>query len=182
MKKFLLTLTCIMAMGLLTGAKAQVWGLKTSATMLATLTSNLEVSMSVADRATLHLPVMYNPWKFEENSRFQQLTAMPGVRLWKDKAYFGAFASAFAIASRFHMGGFFGHKYRYDGNMFGIGVGGGYAYLLSKRWNIEFELGVGFVRADYDKCAWQENSRRYESVLGFKLVPAKLDISVMYLF
>lgn len=77
-KLFLLMLmTTFLAMG---KSGAQSFSLRTSLTMLATATPNIEMSMPVSKRISVHLPVMYNPWIMRENSRFQQLTVMPGIR------------------------------------------------------------------------------------------------------
>lgn len=74
------------------------------------------------------------------------------------------------------------HKYRYDGRCFGGGIGGGYSWILGKRINVEMEVGVGAGYADYDKCGWKSNSRNYGNERGFRIFPAKFDVSFNYLF
>ena len=155
---------------------------RTSATMWATATPNIEVSVPVNKKWTVHLPVLYNPWVWKENSRFQQLTVMPGVRWWKQLANVHYFLSAYAIASRFHVGGWFNHKYRYDGKAFGVGIGGGYSFVLNRHWNIEAELGFGCIYADYDKCGWTKDSHLYDKCRHLKIVPTKVDVSFVYFY
>ena len=150
--------------------------------MLATTTLNAEVAMPVEQKISVHLPVLYNPWVFKENTRIQQLTIMPGVRLWHQQYGLHYFGSAYVIASRFHFGGLFDNKYRYDGQAYGLGIGGGYSYVLNDHWNIECEIGVGAVYADYDKCAWQKDSRLFDKVKGIKPALTKVDISFVYFF
>lgn len=161
---------------------AQDFALRTSATMWATATPNIEVSFPVNKHWTIHLPVMYNPWVWGHNSRFQQLTTMPGIRYWRQKPYVHYFFSAYTIASRFHVGGWFDKKYRYDGEGYGLGVGTGYNYILNKHWNIEAEIGFGLIYADYDKCGWRKNSHIYSHERGIRLIPSKLDISLVYFY
>lgn len=163
-------------------AGAQDVALRTSATGWLTATPNIEVSVPVSQKVSLHLPVAYNPWVFGENSRFQHLSVMPGARYWFHECYSHFFLSTYGVATRFHMGGFFNKDYRYDGNAFGIGIGGGYAYVLNKHFNIEAELGIGAVYADYDKCWWPEDSRLIASEKGLRFIPTKIDISIVYLF
>lgn len=162
--------------------QAQELAFRTSVTMLATATANLEVSTPVSKHWTVHLPVLYNPWVFGENSRLQQLTTMPGVRWWKQQANVHYFVSAYGIASRYHVGGFFNSEYRYNGKAFGVGIGGGYSFVLSKHWNIEAELGFGYVYADYDKCGWNKYSHFYGRHKEWKFVPTKIDVSFVYFY
>ena len=178
--KRLLLLFCLTAVSL--GASAQKLGIRTSGTMLATCTPNVELNYVINNHFTAHLPVLYNPFVFGNNSRFQQLTVMPGARYWFKTAHAQYFASAFAIASRFHVGGWLDHGYRYNGNCYGVGLGGGYSWILSKRFNLDCEAGVGFTYADYDKCAWPKHSKLYSSEKGLRVFPAKIDVSIVYFF
>ena len=164
------------------GVKGQSVALRTSGVLWATLTPNIELSYVVNEHFTAHLPVQYNPFVFGENSRIQQLTFMPGARYWFKLAHARYFVSAYAIASRFHMGGWFDNLYRYDGHCYGLGVGGGYSWILSKCFNIEAELGVGTAYASYDKCFWPKNSKLYSHEKGIRIFPAKFDVSLVYFF
>ena len=161
---------------------AQEISLRSSATMWLTATPNIEVSFPVSKHWTVHLPVLYNPWVFKDNSRFQRLTTMPGVRWWRQQANLHYFVSVYGLASRFHVGGWFNNKYRYDGKAFGGGIGGGYSFALSRHWNIEAELGIGYAYTEYDKCGWYNNSRLVEHYKGWKIIPTKVDISFVYFY
>lgn len=161
---------------------AQNVAVRTSLTMLATGTPNIEVSIPVKKRLSIHLPVAYNPWKYKENSRFQQLTVMPGIRLWKQNCGVHYFYSIYGIATRFHSGGWFDKKFRYDGTGYGAGAGFGYSHVLNDHWNLDFEVGAGLIWADYDKCGWQSDSHLYKSVSALRLIPTKLDIALIYYF
>lgn len=162
--------------------KGQSFALRTSGVLWATLTPNVEVSYVINEHITAHLPLQYNPFVFGDNSRIQQLTCMPGARYWFKLAHARYFVSAYAIASRFHVGGWFDHDYRYDGKCFGVGVGGGYSWILNKYFNIEAELGVGTAYANYDKCYWPKNSKLFSHEKGFRVFPAKFDVSLVYFF
>lgn len=39
---------------------------------------------------------------------------------------------------------------RYEGYLYGGGIGYGYQWILSPRWNFEASLGAGFARIHYD--------------------------------
>jgi len=178
-----LTITALLALILcISRADAQVISLRTSATMWLTATPNIEVSLPVSRHWTAHLPVLYNPWVWGDGSRLQQLTTMPGVRWWRQQAHVHYFLSAYGIASRYHVGGWFDHKYRYDGEAYGAGLGAGYSYVLGRHWNIEAEVGIGYVYTDYDKCGWKKNSHFYGRHTGWRIVPTKFDLSFVYFF
>ena len=163
-------------------ALAQTFSIRTSATMLATATPNIELSMPISKKISIHLPVLYNPWIMKENSRFQQLTTMPGVRLWQQQVGVHYFSSFYAIAMRYHVGGWLDKEFRYDGTGYGAGAGIGYSWVLSDHFNLDLEAGLGIIWADYDKCGWQSDSHRYGSYKGLRLIPTKLDISIAYFF
>lgn len=180
MKKLILLIAVIWALA--TQASAQSFSVRSSLTMLATATPNIEVSVPLSKKVSLHLPVLYNPWIFGDNSRFQQLTTMPGIRLWQQQCGVHYFCSFYGIATRYHVGGWMDRKYRYDGTGFGAGAGFGYSLVLGDHWNLDFEGGIGLIWADYDKCGWQSGSHRYGSYRSLKLIPTKLDISLLYFF
>lgn len=161
---------------------AQSFGLKTSTTMWMTATPNMEVNFPIGRKITAHLPVLYNPFVFKQNTRIQQLTTMPGIRFWKQEEYIKQFISVYGIASRYHLGGMFNMKYRYSGNAYGAGVGVGYSWLLSNRLNLEAELGAGVVYSTYDKFGWEKKSRYYGKYNGIFLIPTKIDLNLIYLF
>lgn len=180
MYKKVVLIHCMLMMLLV--AQAQEIGVRTSAVLWATATPNIELNYALGKHLTAHLPIQYNPFVFKENSRFQQLTVMPGMRYWFNIAHAQGFVSAYGVASRFHVGGWLGDDYRYDGKCFGGGIGGGYSWILSKRLNIEVEAGIGFVYADYDKCGWRPCSKRYAHGQGLRIMPCKYDVSLVYFF
>lgn len=185
MKNSIITFLLVL-MGCLTvqkaGAQAQAVAFSTNTVMWATATPNLEVRMPLSKTVSLHLPVMYNPWVWKENSRTQQLTAMPGVRFWRQQCNVHYFFSVYGIATRYHMGGWFDRKYRYDGTGFGAGIGAGYSRVLSRHWNFECEFGFGAIWADYDKCHWTKDSRLYAQRSRLALIPTKFDLSFVYFY
>lgn len=181
MKK--LILLTLMMVALASGmVSAQTYSLRSSVTMLGTATPNIEFSMPVTKKVSVHLPILYNPWVMKENSRFQLLAFMPGVRLWRQQVGVHYFYSLYGVALRYHVGGWLGYKYRYDGSGYGAGTGFGYSLVLSDHWNLDFEVGAGIIWANYDKCGWQSDSHRYGSYRGLRLIPTKLDISIAYFF
>ena len=74
-------------MGVCLASPAQFYSARTNLIGLATGNINLEGSMTLNRRWSLHLPVQYNPFVFKDNRQFRNLTVMPGVRYWFVESY-----------------------------------------------------------------------------------------------
>jgi hypothetical protein len=162
-----------------TGLRAQSWSLGANIPALATATANVEISMALDRKWSLHLPVYYNPFVFKGNRKLQNFTAMPGVRYWLLESYVNGFIGANAVASKYHISW---KGSRYEGVAYGMGISMGYAWLLSPRWNLELEGGIGLVRADYTEYECQECGRRKGEYIRWVAVPNRLALSLVYLF
>lgn len=74
---------------------------------------------------------------------------------------------------------------RYKGHACGLGVSYGYAWMLSKRWNVAVEAGAGLYRTkdtrrDPTVGDWDdEYIYRYRR---WTLAPTKLEVSFSYIF
>lgn len=161
-------------------AGAQRWALSTSGTQWLTGTGNLDIGYASGSHVTLHAEASYNPWRFGD-VRAQQLTVRPGLRIWPRRTYSQWFLSTSALVSRFNMGGVFSGKYRYDGYGYGMALGGGYSRILSGRLNLEVEVAAGLLWNDFDKLTRLGGSRLYRHERLWKVVPAKADISLVYI-
>lgn len=178
MKRILLLLfVSILTMG----AKAQFYSIKTNLLGLATTNLNIEGAVSIHRNWSLHLPVTYNPFIFKENKRFQNITVQPGIRYWFVESFSHSFIGIHSLYSRYHVGGIIG-KYRYDGWGVGGGLSYGYSKVLNKRWNIEFEAGVGVMWSDYTKYLCKKCGAPQEDARKLYVIPTKASVSLVYLF
>ncbi|WP_029901741.1 DUF3575 domain-containing protein [Prevotella sp. 10(H)] len=157
----------------------QFYSLGTNIPALGTTTLNIEASMTLNRKWSLHLPVYYNPFVFKDNKKFQHIAAMPGVRYWLLESYVHAFGGVNAIGTKYH---FTWKDYRYEGTAFGAGISLGYAWLLSPRWNLEVEGGVGLVYADYNKYPCEKCGKKVSDENKWYAVPNKVAVSLIYLF
>lgn len=178
MKRFLLVIL-VVTIGVT--ARAQFYSVKTNLLGLATTNLNVEAGVSVHRNWSLHLPVNYNPWVFSGNKRFQNITVQPGARYWFLESFSQSFIGFQSIYSRYHIGGF-GNDYRYDGWGVGAGLSYGYSKVLKKRWNLEFEAGVGVLWTDYTKYLCKKCGAPQEDAQKLRFIPSKLSISLVYLF
>lgn len=162
-----------------TTGRAQFYSLGTNIPALGTATINAEVSMTLDRKWSLHLPVYYNPFVFRDNKKLQNFTLMPGVRYWLLESYVNGFVGANAIGSKYHITW---KNSRYEGQAYGMGISAGYAWLLSPRWNLEIEGGIGLVWADYTEYESEECGRQKGEYTRWMAVPGKLALSLIYLF
>ena len=125
-------------LGVCLASPAQFYSARTNLIGLATGNINLEGSMTLNRRWSLHLPVQYNPFVFKDNRQFRNLTVMPGVRYWFVESYSNFFVGMNTLASGYSIGRIWNKK-RYEGEGYGIGLSIGKAYPLSKTWNIEWD-------------------------------------------
>lgn len=162
-----------------TVVRAQFYSVKANLLGWATTNMNIEPSMTLSRKLSLHAPLTYNPFVFKNNKRMQNLTFQPGIRYWFLESYARGFVGINGIASAYH---FTGKKYRYEGMAYGLGLSYGYAQPLSPRWNFELETGWGLVWADYTKYTCKECGKKIGKEVNWYLVPTKASLSIVYLF
>ena len=117
MKKRSFLLGSLLAFAL--GVSAQSYSLRTNVLGLATTNLNLEASMTLGRKWSLHLPVQYNPFRFSRNRQFRNLYVAPGVRYWLLESYMGPFIGMHGTAGTYSVGNLFGSRYRYEGEGYG---------------------------------------------------------------
>lgn len=146
-------------------AHAQKLGVKTNLLYGAgTLTPNLGVEIGLGKKTTLELSGGYNPWNLEgtreDNTKMVHYLFQSEFRYWLCERFNGHFFGAHLLYSHYNVGGhkiplLFDKEFRYQGYAYGGGISYGYHWMLAKRWGLEFTLGAGYARLDYDKfpCA-----------------------------
>lgn len=164
-------------------AKAQSYSVRTNIIGLGTGNLNLEGSMVFSKRWSGHLPVQYNPFKLWKDAKLKNITVAPGIRYWTRESYGdGYFFGLHGVFSLFNAGGLFGHRYRYEGTAMGGGLSFGWVRPLSKRWNMEFELGAGVVWTDWERFECGHCGKRVSEGNGVHVVPTRTAINLVYLF
>ena len=117
----------------------------------------------------------------------------PEARLWFCDRFAGHFIGFHAHGGQYNIGGvkngisFLGSNlsklsdYRYQGWMAGAGIAYGYSWIINRRWNIEAELGFGWVYTRYDEfecrdCGQRIRRNRPHNYVG----PTKVAINLIY--
>ena len=94
----------------------------------------------------------------------------------------GVVLSGSTVCSPYNAGGLFGHRYRYEGTAFGGGLSAGLVRPLSRRWNLEFELGLGVVWADWERYRCVNCGKRTGKGSGVYVTPTRTAVNLVYLF
>lgn len=182
-------------------ANAQL-AVKTNLLYDATTTPNIGAEVRVGSRSTINLVYGLNAWEFDSKTHGDRYAKhwvlMPEYRWWPCLPFNGHFFGAHLFGGQMNAahlnlpipGGFFSSENltnivkdrRIQGEFIGGGLTYGYQYALSKHWNIEAEIGVGYGHVWYDKflcggCGKKESSGQ-TNYAGL----TKLGFSILYLF
>lgn len=194
MKKYLVIAFIIAAVFSTERVYSQEWAVKSNIAYDATASMNLGFEVGVADKWTLDFSGNYNPFQFKDNMKWKHWFAQPEARYWFCHRFGGHFLAAHLWGGQYnagnidfipsHLGTNFDNlaKYRYEGYFVGAGIGYGYAVMLHKHWNLEFEIGVGGAYTWYDKyyCPKCGEKLGSEDLVYWGLT--KLAVNLVYLF
>ena len=162
-------------------AAAQIFAVRANALAACTATLNFGVEVALTDR-----------WSLEERCsgtpcarrilppRFVRRSSAPATG--STKTQIGPFVGAQLSHVNYLLGR---RTRRYDGRAWGAGLSCGYSWMLSKRWSVAVEGGLGLfhtkdTRRDPTVSDWDDeyiyHSRRWT------LAPSRLELSFAYLF
>lgn len=135
---------------------------------------------------TVNLPVSYNPFTYRNNVKLKHIAFQPELRMWLNQSFDGFFVGVHAHYAYYNVGGISTFSTpvkdrRYQGDLYGIGISGGYKHNLTNRISLEAVLGMGYARMDHDiyKCAKCGTKLGAETNNYFG--PTKATIAVVYM-
>lgn len=177
-------------------SQAQEFAAKTNLLYDATATINLGAEARLAPHWSLDLSGNMNFWSFSDGKRWKHWMVQPEARYWFCRAIGGHFLAFHALGGQFNVGkvnldfldfldsGFKNVKdYRYQGWYVGGGVGYGYTWLLSRHWNLEAEIAVGYIYTRADKYQCAGCGKKIEPARARHYVgPTKAAINIVYVF
>lgn len=147
-----------------TVVKSQEIAIKTNLAYWATTTPNLGLEVGLSKKSTLEIGGGLNVFSFSDNKNFKHWLVQPEYRWWFCESFNGHFLGIHAHASQFNVGGWdipIGRldvlkDKRYEGYLYGGGISYGYQWVISNRWNFEFNIGAGYARIHYDEYPCEE--------------------------
>lgn len=175
-------------------AHAQDVALKTNILYDATATVNLGAEVKVAPKWSLDLSGNLNAWSFNGGRRWKHWMVQPEARFWLCDAMAGHFFALHALGGQMNVGhlpfarDFLGMKFshlkdnRYQGWYAGAGIGYGYSWILGKHWNLEAELGLGWLYSHYDIYECEGCGRKTGKGQHSTFGPTKAALNLVYVF
>ena len=170
--------------------KGAVVGVKTNSPYWGTATFNAEVEVRLAKKWTLELEAGLNPFdgKKDDGSygrSLKHLRLHPELRYWFCESFHKHFLGLHIPYLLYNVSDvkLLGvENERSQGWGTGVGFSYGYQWLLSKHWNLEATVGVGYLYLDYDKYPCANCGSKIESGHKHYFGPTQAAISIMYLF
>lgn len=175
------------------GCEAQNFVLKTDLPAWATASINIEPEFRLAPRHTLALGVSYNAWDINKttNMKWRHIFVQPEYRYWTCSAFNGHFIATHVAYMHYNIGGLKNNldlhfaqmlnERRFQGDYVSIGVGYGYHWMITSRFSMEAELGLGaaWTAANSYKC---EVCGDYLGRINkWFFTPTKLSVSFIWL-
>ena len=162
-------------------AAAQIFAVRANALAACSATLNVGAETALTDNWSLELSGYWNPVKTASLSMNFHAVQLGG-RYWFYESFVGHFIGQHLTYAGYDLGS---RTKRYKGHAYGFGVSYGYAWMLSKRWNVALEAGIGLfhtedIRRDPTVSDWEdEYIYRYRR---WTLAPSKMELSFSYIF
>ena len=196
MKKILFRMAMVfVGMMLATQLQAQKVAVKTNLLYDATATINAGIEFGLAPKWTLDLSGNFNGWTMSHDRKWKHWMAQPEARYWFCDRFAGHFLGFHALGGQYNIGHlknnikFLGTDFsklsdsRYQGWFIGAGIAYGYAWVLNKHWNLEGEIGVGYVYTEYDRFNCKGCGKKVEEDKDHHYFgPTKAAINLIYVF
>ncbi len=163
------------------------WYLRTNFVLAALTNHNLAVEFDVAYHWSVALEYAHCGWNwgFMERLKFRQLSLRPAVRFWMKPDNHGWFVGAHLAGGYYNVATLGDWRTQdKDGKTpaYGGGFDIGYRKSISKRWNLEFALGVGVYELSYDRFYNIHNGALYDTTLHkIYYGPDNVNIGVSYM-
>ncbi|MEG1553520.1 MAG: DUF3575 domain-containing protein [Rikenellaceae bacterium] len=168
-------------------AVSQEVSIKTNALYWTVGTINLGTEIGLGKRVSFDLLATYNPFEFKEDLKIKHWSVNPDFRFWLCEKFSGHFFGLGAIYAQYNMAGipFPGYSWakdsRYQGWAVAASLTYGYQWAISKRWNMEAVVGVGYVYAVYDKYKKGKCGDFLDNDKEHLILPTKLALTFIYI-
>lgn len=184
----------ILVLGMTVSAKAQNVSVKTNLLYDASATVNAGAEIGLAPRWSLDVSGNYNAWTLKGH-KWKHVLVQPELRYWFCDGLAGHFVGTHVLGGLYNVGNLPLHfkwlgrdfsalqDYRNQGWFAGAGVAYGYSWILGRHWNLEAEVGVGYVYTQYDVFECEVCGRKVKENVPYHYVgPTKAAINLVYVF
>ncbi len=148
------------------------------------VTMNLEGSYAAAQHWSITAGVKYNPFTFhfgDKQLQNRQQSYSLGVRYWPWHIYSGWWVAGKLQYQEYNVGGIISDKTE-EGDKWGAGFTGGYTYMISSHFNLEFGLGFWGGVKEYTTYSCPSCGLTKESGTKAFIYPNDIIIGITYVF
>lgn len=183
-RKSIISILCVLTValwGVPRRAAAQIFSVRVNALAALTATVYVGAEAALGDNWSLEAAAYWNPVQTKTFSA-RGYALQLGGRYWFYEPFVGHFLGQHVTYIDYDLGG---RTKRYRGCAYGLGVSYGYAWMLSTRWNIALEVGIGIYRTrdtrrDPTVSDWDEEYLYHYR--RWTVAPSRLELSFAYLF
>lgn len=125
------------------------WAIKSNALYLAAGVTNIGGEYAFHRHWSVDFPLVYSPYTLARTYRMRFLYIQPEARYWLDRPMKGHFFGVHLHAGVFNVSLDNKNRYQSEKGFHGAGISYGYAMPLSRRWSMEFTVGVGYAFTRY---------------------------------
>ena len=169
--------------------------LKTNVIYDATATINLGVEFALAPKMTMDISGDLHPWVLPNGWRLTHYLVQPELRFWLKERFQGHFFAVNVLGATYNAGNIWNNfhimgrdmsalgRYRVEGIAYGAGLAYGYAVRVAKRLNVEMEIGLGYIGAEFDAYRLGEKESLYaQNSTAQYFGPTKGALNIVYIF
>ena len=187
-KTVLISLFCIL---FYTNVEAQkIIGVKTNIPHWASATPNIGVEVAFWNKMSFEISGGYNPFEFGNEQHWKHWIIWPEIRYWFWEPFNGHFLGVHGVFSEFNVGGLnlpvkklaSLKDRRYQGEINGVGLSYGYAWILGNNLLIEVSVGAGYGRLNYDVFSKGKDGFKINEGRKHYIGPTKGAVSLVYVF
>lgn len=162
---------------------------------IAAYTANAGVEVGLAPRWTVDVSGNYNAWTLSHDRKWKHWLVQPEARYWLCDRFAGHFFGVHALGGEYNAGhiknsiSFLGTDFsrlsdkRFQGWFAGAGIAYGYAWILSRHWNLEAEVGIGYIYTKYDSYPCTTCGKKIDEGKSHNYVgPTKAAVNLVYAF
>lgn len=175
------------------GVRAQDVALKSNLVSDAFLSPAVGLEVGIAPKWSIDISGQFNLWTVGDGHKWRHWLVQPEARYWFCRRFIGHFMGVHLLGGEYNIGKldlnfkFLGTDFRnlrdrrYEGWGAGAGIAYGYAWAVHPRWNIEAEIGIGWVYTRFSSYPCAECGTRIEKNKPHNYIgPTKAAVNIVY--
>lgn len=156
---------------------AQRVAVKTNVAHWATASPNVGMELVLGRRVTLDFGATVNPFRFRESKTHAYLLS-PELRCWLGRPMAGHFLGVNALMGQYDLSW---RGTNCNGDVFAAGLSYGYVFILGRRWNLETNIGLGWLRG---RCKRWDDGQQVPGSPNVRkdfFAPTRVGVTISYI-